>query len=55
MKFEIDEIKEIKVVTTDVGDSVTFAYIDQLKDGSWRLVYTKNMEDRLKLIERDDT
>jgi hypothetical protein len=51
MKFEIPEISEIKVVTVD-NHSQPFAYIDQLTDGSWRIVYTKGMNIDIK--ERKD-
>jgi hypothetical protein len=50
MVFEIPEIKEVKVVTVDVEG--TFCYIDKLKDGSWRICHTKNLEIDIK--ERDE-
>ena len=50
MKLEVEEITEIKVVSANVD--AEFIYMDKLKDGSWRLVYSKNMEDRMILRER---
>ena len=50
MRLEVDEIIEIKVVSTDVDKE--FMYFDRLEDGSWRLVYSKNMADRFVLHER---
>lgn len=50
MKLQVDEITEIKVVSANVDNE--FIYIDKLKDGSWRLVYSKNLEDRMELVER---
>ena len=50
MKLDVEEISEIKVVSADV--EAEFIYIDKLKDGSWRLVYSKNMEDRMRIRER---
>lgn len=50
MRLTIDEITEIKVVSTDVDKE--FLYFDKLDDGSWRLVYTKSLEDRFVLHER---
>ena len=45
MKLIVDEIKEIKVVTADVESE--FIHIDRLPDGTWRCVYTKNMQDKI--------
>lgn len=50
MRLDVKEITEIKVVSADVESE--FIYIDRLKDGSWRLVYSKNLEDRFVLHER---
>ena len=50
MRLTVDEITEIKVVSTDVDKE--FMYFDRLDDGSWRLVYSKNMADRFVLHER---
>ena len=50
MRLEIKEITEIKVVSVNVDHE--FVYIDKLKDGSWRLVYSKNLEDRFVIEER---
>lgn len=52
MKLKVEEITEIKVVSVDVESE--FIHIDRLNDGKWRLVYTKNMEDRLDIEERND-
>lgn len=52
MKLKIEKIKEIKVVKVDVKGS--FVYIDQLSDGSWRLVYTADLKDDLIIEERNE-
>jgi hypothetical protein len=50
MRLEIGEIKEIKVVSCNVDNE--FAYIDKLNDGTWRIVYSKNLEGRIVIHER---
>jgi hypothetical protein len=51
LRVECDEITEIKVVHVNVDS--TFVYFDKLKDGSWRVVMTKDMKDKFKIIEKN--
>jgi hypothetical protein len=50
MKLSFDEITEVRVVSADVD--AEFIYLDKLGDGSWRLVYSKNLKGRFVLEER---
>lgn len=50
MRLDVKEITEVKVVSVDVDKE--FIYFDKLSDGSWRMTYTKSLNDRFVLHDR---
>jgi hypothetical protein len=50
MILTVNEITEVKVVSVDVDKE--FIYFDKLPDGSWRMTYTKSLDERFVLHER---